>query len=132
MEENFPRMNKVARNRFGDGKEIAMVSTRMVTRDQRNVVFTIAADVIDWARRANRPAKVVLFARTARTGKVVIGDIAPLLKGDLVPAGKAAKVLVSLWDDFGDTDNATAVLSVDRGGEAEIAEIHVVDEVCAA
>ncbi|MCE6959569.1 hypothetical protein LAZ40_10930 [Cereibacter sphaeroides] len=132
IEKNLPAMNKVARNRFGDGKEICMVSSRIVTRDQRTVTFAIAADVIDWARRAKRPAKVVLFARTARTGKVVIGDIASLLQGTAIPPGKPVRVQVSLWDDFGDMSNATATIAVERGTELPVPAIEVVDEACAA
>jgi hypothetical protein len=128
MAQNMASMNKVARNRYGDGKEVCLLANRMAGHDQRNVVADIPSAALDWARSARRPVKLVLFIRpedvTAGAPMRVVS--APLTTAvALATPGKSAKVTVSLWDEFGDVEKANGVLTSEGSAESQLTEIQV-------
>jgi hypothetical protein len=47
----------------------------------------------------------------------------------LATPGKAAKVTISLWDEFGDVEKANAVLTSEGSAESQLTEIQVMNAV---
>jgi hypothetical protein len=132
MAQNMATMNKISRNRYGDGKEVCLMANRMAGRDQRNVVAEIPAGALDWARSARRPVKLVLFIRpedvtAGASMRVVTATLTTAVA--LATPGKAAKVTISLWDEFGDVEKANAVLTSEGSAESQLTEIQVMNAV---
>lgn len=128
MVQNMPRMNKVARNRYGDGKEVCLVANRTAGRDQRNVIAHLPAEALDWARSARRPVKLVLFIRpedavAGASMRVVTAALTTAVA--LAAPNKGAKVTVSLWDEFGDVEKANGVMASEGSAESPLTEIQV-------
>lgn len=128
MAQNMPRMNKVARNRYGDGKEVCLVANRTAGRDQRNVIAHLPAEALDWARSARRPVKLVLFIRpedavAGASMRVVTANLTTAAA--LATPAKGAKATVSLWDEFGDVEKASGVMASEGSAESPLTEIQV-------
>lgn len=128
MAQNMPRMNKVARNRYGDGKEVCLVANRTAGRDQRNVIAQLPAEALDWARSARRPVKLVLFIRpedavAGASMRVVTANLTTAVA--LATPAKGAKATVSLWDEFGDVEKASGVMASEGSAESPLTEIQV-------
>lgn len=135
MAQNMSKMNKVARNRYGDGKEVCLVANRSASRDQRNVIANLPAEALDWARSARRPVKLVLFIRypedTAAGTAMRVVTTTMTTAVALATPGKAAKATISLWDEFGDVEKANGVLACEGSAENALTDIQVVSAVIA-
>jgi len=128
MAQNMAPMNKVARNRYGDGKEVCLLANRTAGRDQRNVVAQLPAESLDWARSARRTVRLVLFVRpedvtAGASMRVVTATLTAAVA--LASSGKSAKVTISLWDEFGDVENANGVLVSEGAVDIQLTEIQV-------
>lgn len=131
MSANMPKMNKVARNRYGDGKEVCLVANRSASRDQRNVIANLPTEALDWARSARRPVKLVLFIRYPDDTSMRVVTATMTTAVALATPGKAAKATISLWDEFGDVEKANGVMACEGSTESALSDIEVASTVIA-